>query len=250
MSGFLWRDTINLKHSLLSFAALYVHLLASTLAQLSIHPQCSLLAGAEDARALARLAIPMTETDFLNLCEERALAGKCGNPLCTNPHAYKAPSHTPKIDWATLAMVTVTIEQHWCSNECHAKCAQFAKSLGNAIDRLQVLNRLQEPTCAPLVPCQSLHAALQHLISLLTTSKTRNKLFCALQLRLTKCHQSYHTSRVGRSQGLRISRHPSSPMSMSASRPLHPAPRVPQHTRPPLLLKRVQAPPHTHPTHA
>lgn len=107
---------------------------------------CSLLAGADDARSLARLAIPMTESDFLNLCEERALAGKCGNPLCTNKHAYQAPSHTPKINWATLAMVTVTVEQHWCSKECHAMCAQFAKSLGDAVDRLQVLNRLQAST--------------------------------------------------------------------------------------------------------
>jgi hypothetical protein len=113
--------------------------------------ECSLLAGAQDARSLARLAIPMTESDFLNLCEERSLAGKCGNPLCTNQHTYQVPTTSPKIDWTSLSLVTVTVEQHWCSKECHAKCAQFAKSLGNAVDRLKVLSRLQLGTSAFLV---------------------------------------------------------------------------------------------------
>jgi hypothetical protein len=101
-----------------------------------------LLDGAVDARTLARLAIPMTESDFLNLCEERALAGRCGNPLCSNQHKYSFATGTPKIDWSTLSMVTVAVDQHWCSKECHIKCAQFARSLGSAIDRLEVLQKL------------------------------------------------------------------------------------------------------------
>lgn len=99
--------------------------------------------GAPDARALARLAVPMTETDFLNMCEERSLAFKCGNPLCTEAHRHQASHDSARIDWNSLAILKVSVDQHWCSKTCHIKCAQFAKSLGNAMDRLDVLHKLK-----------------------------------------------------------------------------------------------------------
>jgi hypothetical protein len=102
--------------------------------------------GAPDARTLARLAMPMTENDFLSLCEERALAGKCGNPLCYEAHKYVAAVEKAQIDWSSLELVKTSIDQHWCSTLCHIKCAQFARSLGNALDRLEVLRKLRNRT--------------------------------------------------------------------------------------------------------
>eukprot|EP00892_Ulva_mutabilis_P005188 jgi/Ulvmu1/3040/UM015_0080.1 len=99
--------------------------------------------GAPDVRALARLAVPMTESDFLSMCEERSLAHKCGNPLCAKEHRHMSSQDTACIDWTSLAILKVSVDQHWCSNECHTKCAQFAKSLGNAMDRLDVLQKLK-----------------------------------------------------------------------------------------------------------
>lgn len=105
---------------------------------------CRLLhEGASDTRALARLAVPMTETDFLNMCEERSLANKCGNPLCTRGHKHMSKHDTAKIDWESLEILKVSVDQHWCSKECHIKCAQFAKSLGHGMDRLEVLQKLK-----------------------------------------------------------------------------------------------------------
>lgn len=98
--------------------------------------------GAESAAALARTALPMCQTDFLDMCEERSLAGKCGNPLCKGPHMWQAPLEETHIDWSTRAVVKTSAPQHWCSDACHAKCAAFAHRLGSSVDRLDVLRKL------------------------------------------------------------------------------------------------------------
>jgi hypothetical protein len=102
--------------------------------------------GASDVRTLLCKVLPMSCSDFRNLCEERSLAGKCGNPLCGRPHrAAPKPPTSSCIDWATLEMVRTEEEDFWCSRECHLRCEKLARSLGTAANRLDVLRKLQEP---------------------------------------------------------------------------------------------------------
>jgi hypothetical protein len=109
--------------------------------------------GAESPAALARIAIPMSEADFLDLCEERALAGRCGSPLCKQPHSWASPEEQTRIDWGTRALVKTTAAQHWCSPGCHAKCAAFAHRLGSPVDRLDILRKLGQTSGVPSVRC-------------------------------------------------------------------------------------------------
>ena len=101
--------------------------------------------GAPSTAAMLRAALPMCEADFLSLCEERALARKCGNPLCGGAPLATKPSEAARIDWSTLELVKVTTRGFWCSKACEAKCVKLAKSLGSPIDRLDVLRRLRPP---------------------------------------------------------------------------------------------------------
>jgi hypothetical protein len=107
---------------------------------------CRLLnEGAPGLRTLLKTALPMCEQDFLNLCEERALAHKCGNPLCANAVLTSSPEESVRIDWKTLEMVKVSVDQFWCSTACRVRCCKVARSLGSPVDRLDVLRRLQAP---------------------------------------------------------------------------------------------------------
>ncbi|GFR44018.1 hypothetical protein Agub_g5173, partial [Astrephomene gubernaculifera] len=48
--------------------------------------------GARDEGQLGRLVAPMSGEELLQVAEERALAGHCGNPLCTSPHSVPQPT--------------------------------------------------------------------------------------------------------------------------------------------------------------
>ena len=129
--------------------------------------------GAPDIAALLRAALPMCETDFRALCEERALARKCGNPLCSAPVMPQPPAESAHIDWATLEMVKVSTDRYWCGAACQAKCVKLAKSLGSSFDRLDVLRRLRPPGAAsPLPFCshgtRSEHKQLDDATTLMT----------------------------------------------------------------------------------
>jgi hypothetical protein len=102
--------------------------------------------GAPDVRTLLRKVLPMSEADVRNLCEERSLAGKCGNPLCCLPYRpAREPHKSAHIDWVTLEMVKIKKNDFWCSSNCHMRCEKLARSLGTAADRLDVLRTLQQP---------------------------------------------------------------------------------------------------------
>ena len=127
---------------------------------LTVHTNFRLMEhGAGSVRALLATALPMSEQDFTNLCEERALARKCGSPLCGNP--------APRERRASLRAATLLAQpaadggareqevgDWWCSSECRAKCVKLAVSLGSAVHRLDVLRRLQAPP-----PAAAGHAA-------------------------------------------------------------------------------------------
>jgi hypothetical protein len=49
--------------------------------------------GARDAEQLNQLVAPFTSEEMLQVAEERALANKCGNPLCKHPFTYEEPRY-------------------------------------------------------------------------------------------------------------------------------------------------------------
>jgi hypothetical protein len=53
---------------------------------------CRLLEhGAEDVAALQQLVAPLSGEEMLQVAEERALAHRCGNPLCRQAFRYVEP---------------------------------------------------------------------------------------------------------------------------------------------------------------
>lgn len=80
----------------------------------------------------------------LQAAEERALAGKCGNPLCTHPPASSSSSSVHRgryhISASEMAVYEATAQERpvYCSADCQVAVKKFAFRLGSgalALDR-------------------------------------------------------------------------------------------------------------------
>ncbi|KAG2496648.1 hypothetical protein HYH03_005468 [Edaphochlamys debaryana] len=91
--------------------------------------------GAADEAALERLVAPMSGEELLGVAEERALAGRCGNPLCATAHSVTKPRRK---GWDPAGgFVEPGPPTHFCSSACEAYVEGLAERLGDPLERLQ-----------------------------------------------------------------------------------------------------------------
>ncbi|GLI66109.1 hypothetical protein VaNZ11_009820, partial [Volvox africanus] len=94
--------------------------------------------GARDAEHLSHLVAAMSGEELQQVAEERALAGRCGNPLCNALHSV-ALSPPPRRRWDPSAgFVEPPPPSHFCSASCELLIESYASQLGDSpLERLQ-----------------------------------------------------------------------------------------------------------------
>ncbi|KXZ51312.1 hypothetical protein GPECTOR_13g799 [Gonium pectorale] len=94
--------------------------------------------GARDVAHLSKLAAPMSGEELLGVAEERALAGRCGNPLCANAHSLPSAS-APRRRWdpAVGGAVELPPPSHFCGAACESLVQSYAAQLGDPLERLK-----------------------------------------------------------------------------------------------------------------
>ncbi|GIL56789.1 hypothetical protein Vafri_12095, partial [Volvox africanus] len=94
--------------------------------------------GARDAEHLSHLVAAMSGEELQQVAEERALAGRCGNPLCNAVHSV-AWSPPPRRRWDPSAgFVEPPPPSHFCSASCELLIESYASQLGDSpLERLQ-----------------------------------------------------------------------------------------------------------------
>lgn len=90
--------------------------------------------GAKDIKGLAELTACMSGEELEQVAEERALAGRCGNPLCPNPFTWREPR---KMFLAVAEDMQKQEGDNYCSKACQLLVRDFAKKLGDPMDRLK-----------------------------------------------------------------------------------------------------------------
>ncbi|WIA32251.1 hypothetical protein OEZ86_003098 [Tetradesmus obliquus] len=90
--------------------------------------------GAADERQLQQLVAPMSDEELLQVAEERSLAGKCGNPLCSNPFSWQEP----RVKYRASADNIHKVEGDcYCSRACASFTQALAAQLVEPMSRLQ-----------------------------------------------------------------------------------------------------------------
>ncbi|KAL4423828.1 hypothetical protein ABPG75_001129 [Micractinium tetrahymenae] len=106
--------------------------------------------GAADEAQLWSVARVMSGTEYEQAAEERSLAGKCGNPLCTNPPPPPAPHGGGRygISAAQQAVydkaAAAEAEAIFCSTACAAEVRRFAARLGSGAQALERFSAMYE----------------------------------------------------------------------------------------------------------
>eukprot|EP00775_Hariotina_reticulata_P001960 gene1960-2287_t len=88
--------------------------------------------GACDAQQLQQMVAPMSDQELLQVAEERSLAGKCGNPLCSRPYQQQRPLYR-----VADASVYKTEEDCFCSKPCGSFIKQLAAQLVQPLNRVK-----------------------------------------------------------------------------------------------------------------
>ncbi|CAD7698045.1 unnamed protein product [Ostreobium quekettii] len=90
----------------------------------------------EDEGNLEKLLTDISSEEFAQIAEERGLAGRCGNPMCSSHvHGYKGKSRF-KVEraGAELQLHDLTC---FCSSRCKENVRRWMQRLGNPYDRLK-----------------------------------------------------------------------------------------------------------------
>ncbi|KAL3135542.1 hypothetical protein ABBQ38_006019 [Trebouxia sp. C0009 RCD-2024] len=92
--------------------------------------ECLLEQGAFSDADLLRAVTNLSGDEFLQVAEERALAGMCGNPRCANELQKCTPSARYKVEGRVVYNMEDELSTT-CSKKCHAVTSMIAQKLGN-----------------------------------------------------------------------------------------------------------------------